>query len=79
VAEARAFVAGLAEERTVVCERTRGRRVAWCQPDGRDLGAEVIAAELARHCPALSILAALPISVEKWRARKDSNLQPSDP
>jgi micrococcal nuclease len=56
--EARAFVAGLAEGRTVICEltgeRTRGRRVGHCYRDGRDLGAEVIAAGLARDCPRYS-------------------------
>jgi endonuclease YncB( thermonuclease family) len=52
--EARAFVAGLAEGRTVVCERTRGRRVGYCRREGRDVGAEVIAAGLARDCPRYS-------------------------
>jgi micrococcal nuclease len=56
--EARAFVAGLAEGRTVVCEltgeRTRGRRVGHCSREGRDIGGEVIAAGLARDCPRYS-------------------------
>jgi micrococcal nuclease len=56
--EARAFVAGLAEGRTVVCEltgeRIRGRRVGHCYRDGRDIGGEVIRAGLARDCPRYS-------------------------
>ena len=55
---AKAFVVELVEGRTVVCEltgeRTRGRRVGYCQRDGRDVGAEVIAAGLARDCPRYS-------------------------
>jgi micrococcal nuclease len=54
----RAFVARLVEGRTVVCEltgeRTRGRRVGFCYRDGRDIGAEVIGAGLARDCPRYS-------------------------
>jgi endonuclease YncB( thermonuclease family) len=56
--EARAFVAALAEDRTVVCEltggRTRGRRVGYCFRQGLDVGAEVIRAGLARDCPRYS-------------------------
>jgi endonuclease YncB( thermonuclease family) len=55
---AKAFMVELAEGRTVVCEltgeRSRGRRVGYCSRDGRDLGAEVIAAGLARDCPRFS-------------------------
>jgi micrococcal nuclease len=43
----------------VVCgltgERTRGRRVGFCYRDGRDVGAEVIAAGLARDCTRYSL------------------------
>jgi micrococcal nuclease len=57
-AEARAFVAELVDGRTVVCEltgeRTRGRRVGYCAREGRDVGAEVIRAGLARDCPRYS-------------------------
>jgi endonuclease YncB( thermonuclease family) len=53
--EARTFVVELAEGRTVVCEltgeRTRGRRVGYCSREGRDRGAEVIRAGLARDRP----------------------------
>jgi hypothetical protein len=56
--EARAFVAGLVEGQTVVCEltgeRTRGRRVGYCSREGRDIAAEVIRAGLARDCPRYS-------------------------
>ena len=43
---------------TLVCdltgERTRGRRVGVCRLDEADVGAEVIAAGLARDCPRFS-------------------------
>jgi endonuclease YncB( thermonuclease family) len=56
--QARAFVAGLAEGRTAVCaltgERSRGRRVGYCSREGKDVGAEVIAAGLARDRPRYS-------------------------
>lgn len=50
-----AFLAELAEGRTVVCEppreRTRGRRVGICRLDGRDLAELEIAAGLALDGP----------------------------
>ncbi len=43
---------------TVVCEltgeRTHGREVGVCRVDGRDVGAAVIGAGLARDCPRFS-------------------------
>jgi micrococcal nuclease len=56
--EARTFMQELVEGRTVVCtltgERTRGRRVGTCMVEGRDVGAELIQAGLARDCPRYS-------------------------
>jgi endonuclease YncB( thermonuclease family) len=56
--EAKAFMQELVEGRTVVCfltgERTRGRRVGTCMVDGRDIGAALIEAGLARDCPRFS-------------------------
>jgi len=55
---ARVFLERLVEGRVVVCaptgRRSRGRRVAVCRLDGRDLGEMVIAAGLARDCPRYS-------------------------
>jgi micrococcal nuclease len=55
---ARAFMQELVEDRTVVCtltgERSRGRRVGTCMVDGRDIGAALIEAGLARDCPRFS-------------------------
>ena len=54
--EAAAFLRQLSEGQIVVCEltgeRTHGREVGVCYRDGRDLGAAVIEAGLARDCPA---------------------------
>jgi endonuclease YncB( thermonuclease family) len=56
--EAAAFMRQLVDGRLLVCEltdeRTRGRPVAVCYRDGRDVAAEVIAAGLARDCPRFS-------------------------
>jgi endonuclease YncB( thermonuclease family) len=56
--EAKAFMQGLVEDRTVVCaltgERSRGRRVGTCMTDGRDIGGALIAAGLARDCSRFS-------------------------
>ena len=56
--EAAAFMARLVDGRTAVCElggqRSRKRRVGVCKLDGADVGAEVIAAGLARDCPRFS-------------------------
>jgi hypothetical protein len=53
--EAAAFMARLVDGQTLVCEltgeRTQTRRVGVCRLEGRDVGAEVIAAGLARGCP----------------------------
>jgi endonuclease YncB( thermonuclease family) len=57
-AEAAAFLRQLVEGRTVLCgltgERTHGREVGVCRLDGRDIGAAVIEAGLARDCPRFS-------------------------
>ena len=56
--EAAAFMARRVDGKTLVCEltgeRSRKRRVGVCRLDGRDVGAEVIAAGLARDCPRFS-------------------------
>jgi endonuclease YncB( thermonuclease family) len=57
--EARAFVERLADGQRLACtldgRKTRNWCVAICRlPDGRDIGAEVIAAALARDCPRYS-------------------------
>lgn len=56
--EAAAFMARLVNGRTLACEptgeRSRGRPVGVCRLDGRDVGAAVIAAGLARECPRFS-------------------------
>ncbi len=56
--EAAAFLRRLVEGETVVCEltgeRAHGREVGVCHRDGRDLGAAVIEAGLARDCPRFS-------------------------
>lgn len=56
--EARAALRDLVLGRTVACvpdgTRTRGRIVALCTVDGRDLGAALVAAGLARDCPRFS-------------------------
>jgi endonuclease YncB( thermonuclease family) len=56
--EAAAFMRRLVEGQVVVCkltgERTHGREVGVCRRDGRDIGAAVIEAGLARDCPRFS-------------------------
>ena len=56
--EAAAFMRRLVEGRVVTCEltgeRTHGREVGVCYRDGRDIGAAVIEAGLARDCPRFS-------------------------
>jgi micrococcal nuclease len=56
--EAATFMTRLVDGRTAVCElggrRSRGRRTGICRIDDRDVGAEVIAAGLARDCPRFS-------------------------
>jgi endonuclease YncB( thermonuclease family) len=56
--EAKAYLAEMVQDQTVVCEltreRTRGRRVGICRVDGEDLAGQVIAAGLARDCPRYS-------------------------
>lgn len=56
--EAKAYLVGLVQEGTVVCEltreRTHGRRVGTCRVEGEDLAAKVIAAGFARDCPRFS-------------------------
>jgi endonuclease YncB( thermonuclease family) len=55
---AAAFLRRLVEGQTVACEltgeRTHGREVGVCRHDGRDIGAAVIEAGLARDCPRFS-------------------------
>lgn len=57
-AEARAALQHLVLGRTIACApdgtRTHGRIVAVCSVDGRDLGAALVAAGLARDCPRFS-------------------------
>ena len=57
-AEATAFVRDLVAGRVVACEldgtRTRGRAVGVCRVGGRDVGAELVRAGLARDCPRYS-------------------------
>ncbi|MCL6609585.1 MAG: thermonuclease family protein [Geminicoccaceae bacterium] len=57
-AESREALRQLVAGRTVACapdgSRTRGRIVAVCTVDGRDLGAALVAAGLARDCPRFS-------------------------
>ena len=56
--EAAAFLRDFVEGQTVICEltgeRTHGREVGVCSRDGRDIGAAVIEAGLARDCPRFS-------------------------
>jgi len=56
--ESREALRQLVAGRTVACvpdgSRTRGRIVAICTVDGRDLGAALVAAGLARDCPRFS-------------------------
>lgn len=56
--EATRFVKLLAEGRKVTCEldgtRSKDREVGVCFVDGKDIGAEVIGAGLARDCPRFS-------------------------
>ena len=56
--EAATFMRRLVEGRVVTCEltseRTHGRKVGVCYRDGRDIGAAVIEAGLARDCPRFS-------------------------
>jgi endonuclease YncB( thermonuclease family) len=56
--EAAAFMRRLVEGQVVVCEltgeRTHGREVGICSRAGRDIGAAVIEAGLARDCPRFS-------------------------
>jgi endonuclease YncB( thermonuclease family) len=56
--EAAAFLRDLVEGKPIVCEltgeRTHGREVGVCYRDGRDIGAAVIEAGLARNCPRFS-------------------------
>lgn len=56
--ESRAALARLVEGRSLACfpdgSRTRDRIVAACEVDGRDLGAALVAAGLARDCPRFS-------------------------
>jgi micrococcal nuclease len=56
---AKAFMVELAEGHVVVGDlmreqHTLGRRVGWCHRDGRDVGAALIKAGLARDCPRFS-------------------------
>ena len=51
---AKAFMVELVEGRTVVCERTHGRRVGWCYVDGQDVAEALIRVGLARDCPRYS-------------------------
>lgn len=57
-AESRAALQRLVLGRTIACApdgtRTHGRIVAVCSVDGRDLGAALVAAGLARDCPRFS-------------------------
>jgi micrococcal nuclease len=57
-AESREALRQLVVGRAVACvpdgSRTRGRIVAVCTVDGRDLGAALVAAGLARDCPRFS-------------------------
>ena len=57
-AEAAAFMAHLVDGQILICdltgERTHRREVGICRLDGRDVGAELIAAGLARDCPRFS-------------------------
>lgn len=56
--EAAAFMAHLVDGQILICdltgERTHRREVGICRLDGRDVGAELIAAGLARDCPRFS-------------------------
>lgn len=57
-AAATAYMRRLVDGQTVVCQLTRerswGRRVGVCRRAGRDVGAAVIEAGLARDCPRYS-------------------------
>lgn len=57
-AESRAALQRLVLGRTIACApdgtRTHGRIVAVCTADGRDLGAALVSAGLARDCPRFS-------------------------
>ena len=52
------FMRRLVDGKVVSCrltgERTHRREVGVCRPDGRDVGAALVAAGLARDCPRLS-------------------------
>lgn len=56
--EAAAFMAHLVDGQILICdltgERTHRREVGICRQAGRDVGAELIAAGLARDCPRFS-------------------------
>ena len=56
--KAKAFMVRLVHRKTVTCElngeKTHDRWVGVCFHDGRDIGATIIAAGLARDCPRFS-------------------------
>lgn len=80
-AESREALVRLVAGRSVVCvpdgTRTRGRIVAVCSVDGRDLGAALVAAGLARDCPRYSN--GRYVALEQAAAARGSPIQRSYP